>query len=223
MAEVVYPDVQIPNKAVADKEDVRKPTRDLLEDLYLLGSHDDTEDAGKIGAVLKGPPQSVAVIEAGATAATKWWSAGLGVAALLAWGKVSIWWSGQHDNLKIIAIAGVAFFSAAVAVAIGHMLASDVRGRASAAVATIEARAQVAARMIEAARDVYKPATPAFAGQLIPLPAGIKVKNLAEPPNNQKGWLAIAIKPQPDDKRQYVVVKGATEKPVDASNLQFPD
>lgn len=77
--------------------------------------------------------------------------------------------------------------------------------------------------MVEAARDVYKPATPASAGQLVPLPAGIKVKNLAEPDNNKKGWLAVAIKPQPDDKHQYVVVKGATEKVVDASKLQFPD
>jgi hypothetical protein len=64
-------EVQIPSKAVSDDKDIREPARNLLEDLNLLGTPEETKEAGEFAAIYKGPPQSVAVIEAGATAATK--------------------------------------------------------------------------------------------------------------------------------------------------------
>lgn len=75
-------EVQIPGKAVSDEKDVRRPVRILLEDLNLLGTEAETKEAEGFKAAFAGPPQSVAVIEAGATAAAKWWAAGLGAAAI---------------------------------------------------------------------------------------------------------------------------------------------
>lgn len=60
-------DVKIPSRAVSDEEDIVEPTRELLQGLRLLGDSDGDGDGA--GAVFSGPPQSVAVIEAGATAA----------------------------------------------------------------------------------------------------------------------------------------------------------
>jgi hypothetical protein len=74
-------EVRIPRKAVSDDTDIREPARNLLEGLNLLGTREETEQAKGFTAAFTGPPQSVALIEAGATAAAKWWSAGL--AALL--------------------------------------------------------------------------------------------------------------------------------------------
>lgn len=101
------------------------------------------------------------------------------------------------------------------------MLASDVRGRAAAAVATIEARAQVAVKMIEAARDVYEPALAASSVQLVPLPAAVKAKNTKEKASNEDGWLAVAMERQSDGSLEYVLVKGASEAHVKVSELQF--
>jgi hypothetical protein len=67
-------DVQIPSGAVSEDEDVRVPVRAQLEDLQLLGGEND--DSKGLDALFKGPPDSIALIEAGITAATKWWAAG---------------------------------------------------------------------------------------------------------------------------------------------------
>jgi hypothetical protein len=214
-------DVQIPSKAVSDAEDVRKPTRDLLEDLYLLGSKADYDKAGDFTAIFKSPPQSVALIESGATTASKYWAAGLGAAVLLMWGYIRKWWPNEHDSVRVAAIASAGFVTAIFAVAVSYLFASDVRGRALAAVATVEARARVAVEMIEAAKAVFKGATGPSSGQLIPLPAGVKARNSGEPASNEKGWLAVAIELQPDGKRKYVLVKGNSEKVVDASDVDF--
>jgi hypothetical protein len=85
-------DVRIPNKAVSDGTDVRGPAEALLRGLYLLPRGDDLQKADGLGSVLHGPPQSVALIEAGATAAAKWWAAGLGASVLAAWGSLVTWW-----------------------------------------------------------------------------------------------------------------------------------
>jgi hypothetical protein len=213
--------VQIPSKAVSDEKDVSKPLRDLLVDLYLLGSKADYEKAGAFESVLKGPPQSVALIEQGATTATKYWAAGLGVVVVAAWAKVAQWWPHEHENIRIAVVASAGVLTSAVALAISYLFASDVRGRASAAVATVEARARVAVEMIEAAKGLYKPDASAAAAQLVPLPAGIKARNSAEPAGNERGWLAVAIELQPDGKRKYVLVKGNSEKAVEASDVEF--
>jgi hypothetical protein len=213
--------VQIPSKAVADKADVRQPVRDLLEGLYLIGSPEDTEKAGDFSAAFKGPPQSVALIEAGATTATKLWAGGLSAAVAAGWVTVGAWWGDQAMAVQATVIGGAAFATAAVALAIGYLFGSDVRGRAASAVATINARAQVAVEMIQAAQEVHeRPDVPAGV-QFVPLPAGIRVTNTAEPAGNEANWLAVAIERRGDDKFKYLVVKGRDKKTVDDDTLVF--
>jgi hypothetical protein len=213
--------VQIPGKAVSDKTDVREPVRELLQDLYLLGTPEETKKAGDLKAAFEGPPQSVAVIEAGATAATKWWSAGLGAIVIATWVKVAAWWGNQDPDLKRTVIFGAAFVTGSAVFAISYLLASDIRGRAAAAVATVQARSHVAVEMIQAAQEVYEKPSAASEVQLIPLPSGLKVTNTIEAGRNEKDWLAIAIERQSDGKLKYLVVKGNDKKLVEADHLIF--
>lgn len=223
MAAIPIPAVQIPSKAVSDKEDVSEPVRKLLEDLYLLGTKDETEKAGSKSALLQGPPQSVALIEAGVTTGTKYWAAGLGVTVIAAWARVATWWGGQPVGIKQVVVGGAAFLTAAVAIAISYLLAQDLRGRAAAAVATIEARAEVAMGMIKAAEDVYAGSAAASEIQLIPLPTGLKVRNITKKGTAaETGWLAVAMQVQ-DGKRKYIVVKGPDEEDLEVSQLEFVD
>ena len=94
-------DVQIPSKAVADTADVRQPLRTLLEDLNLLGTPAEEQAAAAFGAAVKGPPQSVALIEAGATAAAKGWASGLGALVAAAWAAVARWWPEEGIDVQV--------------------------------------------------------------------------------------------------------------------------
>jgi hypothetical protein len=214
-------DVRIPGKAVSDGEDVRQPTKNLLEDLRLLGSDEDLKDAASFTSTFTGPPQSVALIEAGATAVAKWWAAGLGAAAVVVWGNVAGWWTNLDADHKTVALAGAAFVTGLLVIAIGYLLASDVRGRAAAAAATIDARAQLADAMIRAAKDAYEPRSGEVEVQIIPLPRAIRARRPAEPADNRDGWLAIAIELQPDASRKYIVVKGSAEESVPRNEVEF--
>jgi hypothetical protein len=215
------PEVQIPSKAVSDGTDVREPVRHLLEDLNLLASPSDMKKADGLAAVVSGPPQSVALIEAGATAAAKWWAAGLSATALATWGTVYAWWGAQEPTIKLGVVVGAALVTAAIVVSIGYLLAADVRGRAAASVATIEARAGLAERMIVAAGDVYDPADTQASVQLVPLPAAVRAKNHERPAGDEDGWLAVAMERHHDGAHQYVLVKGSSEATVPASKLEF--
>jgi hypothetical protein len=213
--------VQIPGKAVSDANSVAPPVRSLLEDLHLLGSKTDATAAASFGAAFGGPPQSVALIEAGATAAAKWWATGIGVTATATWVSLVGWWGGQESSIKLTALAGVAFVVAAAILSIGYLIASDVRGRAAAAVATIEARARIGTTMIEAAEAVYEPPSAPSAVQLVPLPQRFEVKVIDEPANNEDGWRAVAIERQADGTIEYIVVKGKAQSKKPASKLEF--
>jgi hypothetical protein len=213
--------VQIPSKAVSDGEDLRAPTRSLLEDLNLLGNPDEVKAAGQIGAVVAGPPQSVALIEAGATAVAKWWAAGAGAAVLTAWGSVVAWWADQGEAVKVAVLGAAALVTAALVLAIGHLLASDVRGRAAAAVSAIEARASVANVMLRAAQDLYEPPHPEPASELIPLPAQLRVKYPGRPECDEHDWRAVALERQGDGTIKYILVKGSEEAREPASALKF--
>ena len=98
--------VQIPGKAVSDNTDLRQPVRALLEDLNLLGTAQEDQDAQGFQAAFTGPPQSVAVIEAGATAAAKWWAAGLGAAVIATWSSVAVWWVNRKPASRSLRSAG---------------------------------------------------------------------------------------------------------------------
>jgi hypothetical protein len=216
-------DIQIPSKAVSSGTDVSEPAKALLRGLNLLGTDTELQQAGGLGAIVTGPPQSVALIEAGATAAAKWWAAGLGVSAVAAWGSVIAWWGSQGDSVKVGVIAGAALVTAAIALSIGYLLASDVRGRAAAAVATIEARARLSDTMTRAAQELYEPApagVPA-APVVLPLPSQIWVKNTQRSGADEDGWLAVAMERHSDGKHKYIVVKGALEETVAAEKLMF--
>jgi hypothetical protein len=213
--------VQIPGKAVSADDDVRQPVRDLLEDLHLLGNRADTAKASSFTAVFTGPPDSVALIEAGATALGKWWAAGLSATVVAVWARVFTWWGGQPEGTRQAALIGAAVVTAAIALAIGYLLASDVRGRAAASVATIEARALVATTMIEAAQHAYRPDASISTAQVVPLPAGIRANNLAQPAGNEADWLAVAMERHVDGTLKYVLVKGTASAVVSAPHLEF--
>jgi hypothetical protein len=214
--------VQIPGNAVSEGADVLGPTRALLEDLSLLGTPEDTARAGTFASVLAGPPQSVALIEAGATAASKWWASGLGASAIALWASVYGWWSHLDDkNLRLVGLGGAALVTATLVASIAYLIASDVRGRAGAAVATINARAKIAETVIQAAQEVYVPSPAAGELQLVALPRAVKVRNLDRPAADEGGWRAVAIERQEDGSLKYVVVKGSSEATAEASRLEF--
>jgi phage baseplate assembly protein W len=226
VSEQKWPDVQIPAKAVSDKDDVRQPVRDLLEDLNLLGTRRAEADANKVTAPFRTTPDSIAVIESGATAATKWWAAGLGAIVIATWAKVAAWWGTQPPDLKQAVVFGAAIVTAAAALAISYLLSSDVRGRAAASVATFEARSRVAVEMIQAAQAVRDKRTTAsegqfIEGQLIALSEGAKVRNTAEPAANEKDWRAIAFERQADGTFKFLVVKREDQQLLDGSKVVF--
>lgn len=214
-------EVQIPGMAVSEGKDVREPVRNLLEDLNLLGTDRETERANGFMAAFSGPPQSVALIEAGATAATKWWATSLGAAVIATWGTVTAWWGNQEINLKLVVIGGAAIVTAALVVSIGYLIASDVSGRAAAAVATINARVRIAEAMISAAEAAYKPAPAASAVQIVPLPSGVRAKNHERPAVDEDGWLALAMERHPDGTVKFIIVKGSSQETVPAAKLTF--
>jgi hypothetical protein len=212
-------DVQIPSKAVGDKTDVSAPITALLRNLYLLGTDREQADAKGLDAAVAGPPQSVALIEAGATTATKYWAGGLSAAVAAGWATIGAWWGTQETGVQASVVGGAALATGAIALAIGYLFGSDVRGRAAAAVATIEARSRVAVEMIQAAREAHEKTTPGSDVQRVPLPSPLKAKKLKGP--DQKGWLVVAMERQTDGKWKYVAVKGSAEEVLEAGELEF--
>jgi hypothetical protein len=216
-------DVRIPSKAVSDGTDVRAPAEALLRGLNLLPKEGELKDADGLGAVLHGPPQSVALIEAGATAAAKWWATGLGVSVLAAWGSLVAWWDVQDDSIKVAALIAAAVITAAVTLSVGYLVASDVSGRAAAQVATIEARVRIATTFASAAQEVYAPPRPTAAEPtLVPLPPNMLVRNTQQSGSDEDDWLAIAMERYPDGKHKYILVKDKFQEtvPVDKVEIQ---
>lgn len=205
--------VQIPAKAVAtDGDDISTHTTSLLGDLNLLPNADDLKKAGDFGSVLGGPPQSVAVIEANATALSKWWAAGLGAAAAGAWTAVRVFWNANAEtpgNQRMM-LLGAAIVSAGIVLTIGYILGSDVRGRSAASVATIEARSSVARAMIDVSERQFRPEVSESSRlQLVALPAALPVRWTAKTGDDENGWRAIVLKIDGDD-NEYMLVKGSS-------------
>src|SRR4029453_19243141 len=138
------PKVQVPSAAVTATDDLLAPTRDLLEGLNLLPSKADLKTAEGFASAFKGPPESVSLIEAGATAANKWWAAGLGGGVIAAWTAVRGWWDGTIPATQPVALWVAAIVTAAAVLGIAYLLGSDVRGRAAVATETVRVRAAVA-------------------------------------------------------------------------------
>jgi hypothetical protein len=143
-------EVKFPEKVTAD---VAPPINNLLRDLSLIGTKEELEKADGASALLFGPPQSVAIIEAGVTAATKAWTALFGAGATVG-GVVSLvnWGSFTNDALHIAIVAGTALVLAALVIAIALMIGNDIRARGQGAITTIEARASLANRFLTLSR-----------------------------------------------------------------------
>ena len=214
-------DIQIPGKAVSEGTDLGAPIRRELEDLNLLGTKADTEKAGEFQSLFTGPPQSVALIEAGATAAAKWWAAGLGASAVATWGTVFKWWGEQDATIKLGVVIGASVVSAALVLAIGYLLASDVRGRAAASVATIDGRVRLAEAIVRAAAEESEPTTPAPESRYLALPTGLIAKNKLKGAAEEDGWRAIAVELRPDGDVEYLLVKGSEQAKVAVKDLVF--
>jgi hypothetical protein len=224
MASNSPPTVQIPADAVsAAGKDLLAPLTDLLgsQGLNIQGSPDETKQAGGPAAAIGGPPQSVAIIEAGATAVSKWWSAGLGATVAATWASVASWWDGQNPANQRVVLWGAAIITAAAFLGIAYLLASDVRGRAAGAVATIQARAQVAERFIQASQAAFVPTPPAPTATIVSLPQPLDVNYTAKPSADEGDWRAVAVSTNGEKTTKYLIAKGAETLWADASQVSL--
>jgi hypothetical protein len=184
--------------------------------LWLLPTKEDSDKLGA-KAFLIGAPDSVAVIEAGLTAGSKWWSAGIGVSSAAITVAFTRAWTAIPDESKPFALLALGLVLAAATIGIAYILGSDVRGRASASTATIEARRDVASAMLDQAGKAHKPAVVPPAGGALAAapPAGgpsyfhlpmIENVTLLDGPDTD-GWRVIAGR-QVDKKVEYLLVRG---------------
>jgi hypothetical protein len=123
-----------------------KNAEEMLRGLDLLGAPG--ADAKGFDVVFKGTPQSLSVLEAGLTAGSEYWATGAGAVVIATWG--TIWWGSQHDGIKAVALGGAFVVTATLSLAVAYLLASDLRGRSGATVATYQARAAVAIASMQA-------------------------------------------------------------------------
>jgi hypothetical protein len=176
--------VQFPEQALnATGADILSPLKELEQGLGILPSDTDLAKSGA-AATFTGPPDSVAIIEAGATALSKWWSvvvAGLGGAAVITSGATKFW-SGQTGGVRIALIGGMAGLLIAAVLAISVMVAADVRGRAQGMVALYTARANVAAQFLQQSLTASYPKFAAAQGNA-PSAAGVHADAQSNPPD----------------------------------------
>lgn len=140
---------QIPADAIrpAVEGDLVVPVGSLLRNVNLLGK--EAEEDG-FASTLEGSSTPVAVIESTTTALAKWWATGGSAALVVVWVWAANYWPNQDPATKRTIILSVAIFSAALVLAVGHLLSSDVRGRAVASAATFRARADIVDSVIRA-------------------------------------------------------------------------
>jgi hypothetical protein len=156
----VVMDVQFPEQALAATgKDLLSPLKELEQGLGILPDDKDLAKSGA-AATFTGPPDSVAIIEAGATALSKWWSVAIGSlgGAAVITSAVTNFWNGQTGAGRVALIGGMAGLLIAALIAISLIVAADVHGRAQATVALYTARATVAAQFLQGSLSVSRPA-----------------------------------------------------------------
>jgi hypothetical protein len=217
-------EVRVPSQAVAG-DDISVPTQTLLRDLSLLPTRDELSRAAGFTSAFSGPPDSVALIEAGATAASKWWAAGLGGAAIAAWAAVRAWWGTTESGNQHVALWAAAIVTSACILGIAYLLGSDVRGRAAVAAETVRARAKVAEAFVRMAEQAYAGTAgrPQGGGllQLASLPP-LTVENIRKSGSDEAGWRALAVLTDGDNRVQYLVVKAGVHEWVDSEWIKVP-
>lgn len=218
---------KVPRNAIGDGGDLTQPTQELLRGLLLLpkkGANGETEKAKLLTT-----PDSVAVIESGATAVAKWWTAGIAGGASAAALTVRNAWDrlGEGDSWnQPFALLAVGIILAAAAGGIAYLLGSDVRGRASASTATIQARQAVAIAMISGATAVHQssapdPGAPADAVHpIVPLP-GVAASNITQDSANEAGWVALAFRTDDKGESEVLLAKGRNLEWVASTSVDF--
>jgi hypothetical protein len=157
---VEWPDT-IVSSETGDK-DLGPPLKQLLVDLGIKGTTASETSADKASAAVKGTPVSVAIIEAGATAASKGWAAAIAAlgGATAVWGAASDFWKSElaiQGNLVIAAAVVIA----ACALGTALIMYGDVRARGQGAAAQYSARASIATAFLRGATIAVKTPTPA--------------------------------------------------------------
>jgi hypothetical protein len=180
---VLWPDTDTSDSIT----DLAPPLRLLLINVGLSPTPADAKDSATAGNDV---PQSVAIIEAGATQISKASAnqvKALGGLTGIA-GAVAAFWEKNHD-IRIIVVAAAAFVLAAALIAIAVIVSSDVRARANAAAAQYDARARVAEAYLQGAVSSFiHPPAAAVNGQ-----AAVKAAAKALPPGVDARTLAILL------------------------------
>lgn len=203
-----------------DDADITQRTRDFLNNLNLLPGDDELDAAGSWSAAFSGPSQGVALIEAGGTALAKWWATGLGAGIAGVWAYVRAFWD-ENEALHDEMIWGASIVSAALVVSIAALLSFDLRGRAAAMVATVNARAQIGTTMLNAARRAGgAPATDLDGAHHVVALPGLPARNLVG--RDSVGWMAIAmLEAHGDGGTRFLLVKGDAKQWVPWSDVEF--
>lgn len=210
---------RIPAKAVStDGEDLAAPVADLLRALSLLPK--EGESGAGFWSAFTGTPDSVAVIQSGATAISKGWAAGLGASVLVVWGSVVKWWPKQPDDIKEVVLWAAALASVALVLGLAYIVGSDVRGRAAATVATVEARAAVARVFSREAAAIYTPEDTPAAAQIVAISPPQTMKWLARQASDEDDWIASASRFR-DVGTEYWLAKGSVQLWVSATEVEL--
>lgn len=139
--------------------DLGPPLAQLLIDLDVKGSESDRKTASSVPAAFKGVPTGIAIIEAGATAASKGWAAA--IAALgggtAAWAAISDFWDSAGETRGAL-VTAAAVVIAACALGAALIMYGDVQARGRGAAAQYAARAAVAVAFLKEARGASQPA-----------------------------------------------------------------
>ena len=214
--------IRIPAKAVdAAGDDISPPLGALLLQLQLLATAADIEKAGGPAAAFSGPPQSVALIEAGATALSKWWSVTLAGTAAAAWAAVRGFWGTQPNSLHMVEVGAAAAVTVALVLAICSIIGADVSGRAQAMTATINSRAEVAATFVRQSREAFSPEAIVESIAVTPLPTPLHVVFVTKASADEGGWRAIAFRSADADDLSFLVVKDRATEWAKSSDLSF--
>jgi hypothetical protein len=163
----------------------------------------------------------VAVIEAGATALSKWWAAGLAAGVAGVFPAIKVFWENEDEATQRVLIIAIGIGIAAAVLAIGYIVGSDVRGRSAASVATIEARAKIADAVARLSESAYTPPRIDGDQQILALPAALRVCNGKKHGDAaEAGWRAIALRGTGDD-LQYLLVKETEQDWVEQEHVHF--
>jgi hypothetical protein len=188
----------------------------VLHAFNLLGTQEETRKAGEVPAFFGGPPQSVAVLEAGASAFSKWWAAGLGTAVAGAWTVIKPWWENDESVNHNVVIASLSAVTLAAVIGIAVIVNADLRSRAAAAVATVNARG----KMAELAFAQMEPSAAKAGGRsVVALPRSVKFSWKTRARKDEEGWTAVLAQVDGNEPVKYLVIKGGQQEWAPAGEL----